>query len=262
MATHWTWIARAKQDHLLDDTTLDTLGAYLDETVALDEAVHQLTPQSPHQTPPAINLLWAAMLSLAKEESAPHDALLELIKVLLASQAAAVGADDALANELGYTWRDLHDYLWAEHTKLRDASDLSARQWINFHAFSAGCVRDAILTDLSVVFVLTKDALETRVDASNAVLVGVDVVAASQYLVTAGRVIMQHIQSPGGTSLMQQDSGGDLWTGSADVLGRWTFWKNRFEVLHTAETLSEEAREAAWKAVVAMGKVERQSTRR
>lgn len=109
MATHWTWIARAKQDHLLDDTTLDTLGAYLDETVALDEAVHQLTPQSLHQTPPAINLLWAAMLSLAKEESATHDALLELIKVLLASQAAAVGADDALANELGYTWRDLHD---------------------------------------------------------------------------------------------------------------------------------------------------------
>lgn len=141
-------------------------------------------------------------------------------------------------------------------------SDRSAREWINFHAFSAGCVRDAILTDLSVVFVLMKDALETRVDASNAVLVGVDVVAASQYLVTAGRVIMQHIQSPGGTSLMQQDSGGELWNGSADVLGRWMFWKNRFEVLHTAETFSEEAREAAWKAAIAMGKVERQGTRR
>ncbi|KAL5359402.1 hypothetical protein BJX96DRAFT_148341 [Aspergillus floccosus] len=107
-----------------------------------------------------------------------------------------------------------------------------------------------------------KDALETRVDASNTVLVDVDVVAASQYLITAGKVIMQYVQSPDGTRLMQQDTGGELWHGSADVLGRWAFWKTRLEVLHTIETLSEEAKEAAWKAAIAMGKVERQVMRR
>jgi hypothetical protein len=85
--------------------------------------------------------------------------------------------------------------------------------------------------------------------------------AAAPWFIFASKAILQHGK---GMATLWGEIGTDWWRDSILWKGksgfnreRWASWKERLEVFSKREQLSDETRESARKAVVAMGKAER-----
>lgn len=88
-----------------------------------------------------------------------------------------------------------------------------------------------------------------------------NIVTAAQYFIYASKVLFEYpLNEP--TYIGYEDDS-ELWEGRKGYSAeRWTFWRERWEALTQNENLCDEAREAARRAEVSMGKAERQKEKK
>jgi hypothetical protein len=129
-----------------------------------------------------------------------------------------------------------------------------SQKWANHNAFTAACMSARVMGmeksywDLGLI----TGALENK--SKTVPQLEMDVAAAAQWFLHAGSEIWRTKADYG--AVYGQDS--ELWKGKPGFSKeRWNIWKERLATLEKDERLSDDTREAARKAVVAMGKTER-----
>lgn len=143
---------------------------------------------------------------------------------------------------------------------MKNISDPVCRQWINFHTWAATCLRSGLDTDAYFGLVLIVEVLEKKLDPTRiSPLQHLDIAAAAQYLIyAAGKMLHCPIYSSKSVYHTGWGKDSEFWKGAEGFsLERWNYWKERWEIMRTTDGLSEETREAARRAGVAMEKAER-----
>lgn len=133
-------------------------------------------------------------------------------------------------------------------------TDSELRRFINSHAFTAATLSAGLYDHLNVAFWNVQDGIEMKLPSPISVDENVKIIIAARYVIHATNFMLDHLPS-----LDPRRDRSDLWKGpSVFNLERWDMWKTRFDELRQNKELSDEARELARQAEVAMGKAERQ----
>ncbi|PGH03221.1 hypothetical protein AJ79_07416 [Helicocarpus griseus UAMH5409] len=244
------WLASDNRSTKFDCNSVHILGQYIDGSLTPHDAADQLTQSSNPYS------VYVAILHLAKEEDTTdaHYMFVELVKTIFALGMAAWRDE----NEFGNIWRDTHDSLWSDFADIKAIHNEAARQWINYHTFSAICLASGMKLGLLVVFDVILEALEKKL-AKNTTIEAThhaNILAAAQYFIHVSKLLLECPPNKA------PDYDTELWKGrkcySAE---RWAFWKERWEVLRQNQNLPDEITEAARRAEVSMGKAEREAER-
>ena len=147
------------------------------------------------------------------------------------------------------------------------------QQWINFNSFNAGLVA-ANLGDVDLAWALftLRDALEVRPENVKSRILdpnsgkpiyiySIDVTAAAQWFIHAAKIIYHAdnsmIHDHWKHALADET---ELWKGEFGFSrGRWDLWKAQLQAVKRVVGVSEEAEEAAIRALANMDKAERQT---
>ncbi|KAM5444388.1 hypothetical protein MferCBS31731_000907 [Microsporum ferrugineum] len=248
-STYTQWLADAKEDSSFDLADLETLELYLGGSLGIDSAAEQLTEGKACQD---VENIWVMLLVLSKCHSEILESIVSLIRTIFALRPSD---DDESSEEwsvniirsFSVNWRDVHDALWSDRRQMKHVSDPAGQNWINYHAFSAACIREGILTDLYWAYIIIVDGLERKVRYPITPQQDADVAAACQYFIHgASHILRNGCQPEYGETLRGWGDESELWQGEKGLTpGRWTFWGERLDTLRLDEGFSDETREAA-----------------
>ncbi|KAF3483484.1 uncharacterized protein GIQ15_02808 [Arthroderma uncinatum] len=259
-STYDEWFVDAKEDSSFHLTDLLAVESYLDGSIGLDDAVQELVEDEDCQD---IGQTWVMLLVLAKRFPEVHERLVDLVKGIVAipppnDEEHPDEWTEEVVKNFGVNWRDVHDALWSDRRQISHAYDAAGQHWINYHAFSAACIRDGVLDDPYWAYVVIIDGFERKVRLPISPQQDVDIAAASQYFIHGACNILRNCQNKEGEKHGGWDDESELWKGEKGLSPeRWSFWKERMGILSQTDGLTDETRDAARRAEVAIGKSDR-----
>ncbi|KAL1954196.1 hypothetical protein VTO42DRAFT_1552 [Malbranchea cinnamomea] len=269
---HAEWFAVEREKGRFETSSLEALQSYLDGSITVHDTVQQLTADSirrPHDD--HVGRVWRMFLDLAVDFQDTHESIISLLKHISElpkpEQKNKIDWSQELEEDFWHYWdakRIWADDLLAEHNKGRDnLSDLEARRFINYHAFTATGIASGVKLniDLGWGFVAIVAGIEKKLRPTITLSEDTRIRGAAQYFMHAARYYLDSLTNE--PSYASRDYDSELWKGAPGFnLERWAFWRERWNELRQNEALSEEAREAARLAEVAMGKAERQKAKK
>ncbi|KAI9928625.1 hypothetical protein MW887_001840 [Aspergillus wentii] len=226
-----------EMDTKLDSFEVAALTSYFDGVIPLQDTALGLAAL-PSQGPPGTTRRYP--------QSTPSTLALPKIK----------GANEIIwpyERDVGFgeNWRNDFNSLSAQHYRAKPLLQPICAQWINSNAFTARLIRAFIIDGYYWALLLSEES---------------NVSAAAQYFILASKEFLynpfRNADKQNNPWVTGWGNETQLWTGERGFnMERWNFWKSQWGALRVREELSDDAREAARRAEVAMDKAERQKER-